>query len=37
MDTQKWFDVGYNFLVGEDGNVYEGRGLESAFKHYLFY
>lgn len=21
-----WADIGYNFLVGEDGNVYEGRG-----------
>jgi hypothetical protein len=21
-----WGDIGYNFLVGEDGNVYEGRG-----------
>jgi N-acetylmuramoyl-L-alanine amidase len=26
MDTKKWSDIGYNFLVGEDGNVYEGRG-----------
>ena len=21
-----WDDIGYNFLVGEDGRVYEGRG-----------
>jgi N-acetylmuramoyl-L-alanine amidase len=21
-----WSDIGYNFLVGNDGNVYEGRG-----------
>ncbi|XP_061173305.1 peptidoglycan recognition protein 1-like [Saccostrea echinata] len=21
-----WSDIGYNFLIGEDGNVYEGRG-----------
>ncbi|XP_045158541.2 peptidoglycan recognition protein 3-like isoform X2 [Mercenaria mercenaria] len=26
MDTRKWVDIGYNFIVGEDGNVYEGRG-----------
>jgi len=26
MDNKKWSDIGYNFLVGEDGNVYEGRG-----------
>ena len=22
----EWSDIGYNFIVGEDGNVYEGRG-----------
>ena len=24
-----WPDIGYNFLVGEDGNVYEGRGWDT--------
>ncbi|EFN81745.1 peptidoglycan-recognition protein SC2 isoform X1 [Harpegnathos saltator] len=26
MNSKKWSDVGYNFIVGEDGNIYEGRG-----------
>ncbi|KAK3095508.1 hypothetical protein FSP39_015496, partial [Pinctada imbricata] len=26
MDDRGWSDIGYSFLVGEDGNVYEGRG-----------
>ncbi|XP_032128909.1 peptidoglycan recognition protein 1-like [Sapajus apella] len=26
MKTLNWCDVGYNFLIGEDGLVYEGRG-----------
>jgi len=26
MDTNGWLDIGYHFVVGEDGRVYEGRG-----------
>uniref|UniRef100_A0A8C4WFL9 Peptidoglycan-recognition protein n=1 Tax=Gopherus evgoodei TaxID=1825980 RepID=A0A8C4WFL9_9SAUR len=26
MDSNGWADIGYNFLIGEDGRVYEGRG-----------
>ncbi|RWR98730.1 peptidoglycan-recognition protein SC2-like protein [Dinothrombium tinctorium] len=26
MDSRGWSDIGYNFLVGGDGNIYEGRG-----------
>jgi N-acetylmuramoyl-L-alanine amidase len=33
IDTQKWGDIGYNFLVGEDGNVYEGRGWNAVGAH----
>ncbi|KYO48995.1 peptidoglycan recognition protein 4 [Alligator mississippiensis] len=31
-DMKEWCDISYNFLIGEDGNVYEGRGwlLEGA-------
>jgi N-acetylmuramoyl-L-alanine amidase len=29
MNTQGWGDIGYHFLVGEDGNVYEGRGWDN--------
>ncbi|XP_023296046.2 peptidoglycan-recognition protein SC2-like [Lucilia cuprina] len=24
--TLGWADIGYNFLIGGDGNIYEGRG-----------
>ncbi|XP_077865223.1 peptidoglycan recognition protein 3-like [Saccoglossus kowalevskii] len=26
MDSLGWSDIGYSFLIGEDGNAYEGRG-----------
>lgn len=26
IDTQGWNDIAYNFLIGSDGNIYEGRG-----------
>ena len=28
-----WDDIGYNFLVGEDGRVYEGRGWTTLPAH----
>ena len=28
-----WDDIGYNFLVGEDGQGYEGRGWEYVGAH----
>lgn len=33
MDTKHWNDIGYNFLIGEDGNVYEGRGWDVKGAH----
>ena len=32
-----WADIGYSFLVGEDGNVYEGRGWSLAGAHCIGY
>lgn len=26
MDSRKWSDIGYNFLIGGDGSIFEGRG-----------
>lgn len=37
MNTRKWSDIGYNFLVGEDGNVYEGRGWGKTGAHTVGY
>ncbi|XP_046564822.1 peptidoglycan-recognition protein SC2-like [Haliotis rubra] len=33
MDTHGWSDIGYSFLVGEDGNAYEGRGWDRIGAH----
>ncbi|KAF4525889.1 hypothetical protein B566_EDAN015174 [Ephemera danica] len=33
MDSNGWNDIGYSFLVGEDGNAYEGRGWSNVGAH----
>ncbi|KAE8584994.1 hypothetical protein XENTR_v10021187 [Xenopus tropicalis] len=33
MKSNGWCDTGYNFLIGEDGQVYEGRGWETVGAH----
>ncbi|XP_039957188.1 peptidoglycan-recognition protein SC2-like [Bactrocera tryoni] len=33
MDSLGWPDIGYNFLIGGDGQVYEGRGWNSMGAH----
>ncbi|XP_003406514.2 peptidoglycan recognition protein 1 [Loxodonta africana] len=33
MREKGWCDVGYNFLIGEDGLVYEGRGWNTKGAH----
>ncbi|XP_008062087.1 peptidoglycan recognition protein 3 isoform X1 [Carlito syrichta] len=33
MDTQDFCDIGYHFLVGQDGGVYEGVGWHSQGSH----
>ncbi|KAG8448443.1 hypothetical protein GDO86_015511 [Hymenochirus boettgeri] len=33
MKSNGWCDIGYSFLVGEDGNIYEGRGWATVGAH----
>ncbi|XP_045196740.1 peptidoglycan-recognition protein SC2-like [Mercenaria mercenaria] len=37
MDGHGWSDIGYSFVVGEDGNVYEARGWDDVGAHTLNY
>lgn len=37
IDSRKWWDIGYNFLVGGDGYVYEGRGWKNEGAHTFGY
>jgi len=30
---RNWWDIGYNFLIGEDGRIYEGRGFDAQGAH----
>ncbi|XP_058811208.1 peptidoglycan-recognition protein LE isoform X2 [Topomyia yanbarensis] len=33
IESRRWHDIAYNFLVGNDGNVYEGRGWKRIGSH----
>uniref|UniRef100_A0A8C5PT28 Peptidoglycan-recognition protein n=1 Tax=Leptobrachium leishanense TaxID=445787 RepID=A0A8C5PT28_9ANUR len=37
MDSKGWCDIGYNFLIGEDSNIYEGRGWKIRGAHATSY
>lgn len=33
LDTRKWSDIGYNFLIDKKGRIYEGRGWDKIGAH----
>ncbi|XP_065089350.1 peptidoglycan-recognition protein LE [Ochlerotatus camptorhynchus] len=33
IESRRWHDIAYNFLVGNDGNAYEGRGWKRIGAH----
>ena len=33
MDSLGWSDIGYNFLIGEDGRIYEVKSSKSTLKY----
>lgn len=37
INSRKWLDIGYNFLIGGDGKVYTGRGWDFEGSHTLKY
>nr|ATL64823.1 peptidoglycan recognition protein SA [Bombus impetuosus]ATL64827.1 peptidoglycan recognition protein SA [Bombus picipes] len=37
MDSNGWDDIGYSFLIGGDGNIYEGRGWNREGAHTIGY
>ncbi|XP_059089071.1 peptidoglycan recognition protein 1-like isoform X2 [Tigriopus californicus] len=33
INTNKWSDIGYNFLIGSEGSIFEGRGFNRKGAH----
>lgn len=33
LDERGFYDIGYSFVIGEDGNAYEGRGWDYVGAH----